>query len=177
MPYVPVPKDLTKVKTKVAFNLTKRQLIFFSIAGAVGLPVYFLTRTAIGNTASVLLMIGLMMPFFFMAMYERDGQPADSAVLVLAALVAGVIADQRFGLDCMRPESVRATNITSGDQATNNVALWTVTWKQAVDVSHVITWPELDDFLRCYTREKKDGPVTIETHLPGASAGKENTHV
>ena len=24
--YVPVPKDLTKVKTKVAFNLTKRQL-------------------------------------------------------------------------------------------------------------------------------------------------------
>ena len=77
MPYVPVPKDLTKVKTKVAFNLTKRQLIFFSIAGAVGLPVYFLTRTAIGNTASVLLMIGLMMPFFFMAMYERDGQPAE----------------------------------------------------------------------------------------------------
>ena len=48
LPYVPVPKDLTKVKTKVAFNLTKRQLIFFSIAGAVGLPVYFLTRTAIG---------------------------------------------------------------------------------------------------------------------------------
>ena len=24
MAYVPVPKDLTKVKTKVAFNLTKR---------------------------------------------------------------------------------------------------------------------------------------------------------
>ena len=47
LPYVPVPKDLTKVKTKVAFNLTKRQLIFFSIAGAVGLPVYFLTRTSI----------------------------------------------------------------------------------------------------------------------------------
>ena len=77
MPYVPVPKDLTKVKTKVAFNLTKRQLVFFSIAGAVGLPVYFLTRTVIGNTASVLLMIGLMMPFFFFAMYERDGQPAE----------------------------------------------------------------------------------------------------
>ena len=26
MAYVPVPKDLSKVKTKVAFNLTKRQL-------------------------------------------------------------------------------------------------------------------------------------------------------
>ena len=77
MPYVPVPKDLTKVKTKVAFNLTKRQLICFSIAGAVGLPVYFLTRGPIGNSAAVLLMIGLMMPFFFVAMYERDGQPAE----------------------------------------------------------------------------------------------------
>ena len=28
MPYVPVPKDLTKVKTKVAAGLTKRQLIW-----------------------------------------------------------------------------------------------------------------------------------------------------
>ena len=73
MPYVPVPKDLTKVKTKVAAGLTKRQLICFSLGGLVGLPAYFLTRGAIGNSASVLLMIGLMMPFFFFAMYERDG--------------------------------------------------------------------------------------------------------
>lgn len=52
MPYVPVPKDLTKVKTKLAFNLTKRQLICFSLAGLVGLPVYFFTRGAIGNSAA-----------------------------------------------------------------------------------------------------------------------------
>ena len=77
MPYVPVPKDLTKVKTKVAFNLTKRQLICFGLAALVGLPVYFLSRGAIGNTAAVLIMIVLMMPFFFFAMYERDGQPAE----------------------------------------------------------------------------------------------------
>ena len=77
MPYVPVPKDLTKVKTKVAFNLTKRQLICFGLAGAVGLPVYFLTRKVLGNSVGVLLMIGLMMPFFFFAMFERDGQPAE----------------------------------------------------------------------------------------------------
>lgn len=77
LPYVPVPKDLTRVKTKVAFNLTKRQLVCFSLAAVVGLPVYFLTHKAIGNTASVFLMIGLMMPFFFFAMYERDGLPAE----------------------------------------------------------------------------------------------------
>ena len=42
MAYVKVPKDLSKVKTKVALNLTKRQLIGFSIAGLLGFPVYLL---------------------------------------------------------------------------------------------------------------------------------------
>ena len=49
MPFVPVPKDLTKVKTKVAFNLTKRQLLCFGVGGLVGIPTYLLTRGSIGN--------------------------------------------------------------------------------------------------------------------------------
>ena len=77
MPFVPVPKDLARVKTKVALNLTKRQLICFSIAAAIGIPTYLLIRTTIGNDAAVILMIGLMLPFFFFAMYEKDGQPAE----------------------------------------------------------------------------------------------------
>ena len=80
MPYVPVPKDLTKVKTKVAFNLTKRQLVCFSLAALVGVPAYFLTRKAVGTSTAALIMIGLMMPFFFFAMYERDGQPAEKVL-------------------------------------------------------------------------------------------------
>ena len=35
MPYVNVPNDLSKVKTKMALNLTKRQLICFGCAAAV----------------------------------------------------------------------------------------------------------------------------------------------
>jgi hypothetical protein len=77
MPFVPVPKDLSKVKTKIAMNLTKRQLICFSCAAVVGVPTYIFTRGAIGNEAAVLLMIGLMLPFFFLGMYEKDGQPAE----------------------------------------------------------------------------------------------------
>ena len=42
MAYVPVPKDLSKIKTKLAFNLTKRQLVCFSSAAAVGLPACLL---------------------------------------------------------------------------------------------------------------------------------------
>lgn len=49
MAYVPVPKDLTQVKTKLVFNLTKRQLIFFSLAAAVGVPLYFLLRKRIDS--------------------------------------------------------------------------------------------------------------------------------
>jgi len=77
MPFVPVPKDLSRVKTKVALNLTKRQLICFGCAAAVGIPTYLLTREPLGMEGAVLLMIGLMLPLFFLAMYEKDGQPAE----------------------------------------------------------------------------------------------------
>lgn len=80
MAYVPVPKDLSKIKTKLAFNLTKRQLICFSAAASVGLPTYLLTWGALGNSAAMLLMIGLMLPFFFFAMYEKDGLPLEKVL-------------------------------------------------------------------------------------------------
>lgn len=80
MAYVPVPKDLSKIKTKLAFNLTKRQLICFSAAASVGLPTYLLTRGVLGNSAAMLLMIGLMFPFFFFAMYEKDGLPLEKVL-------------------------------------------------------------------------------------------------
>ena len=73
MAYVSVPKDLTKVKNKVAFNLTKRQIICIGIAAAIGLPFYFLTREMIGNSNAATGMVILMMPAFLFAMYEKDG--------------------------------------------------------------------------------------------------------
>lgn len=77
MPFVPVPKDLTKVKTKVAFNLTKRQLVCFGLGGLAGVPTYLFTRGSIGNESAALLMIGLMLPFFMFGIYEKDGQPLE----------------------------------------------------------------------------------------------------
>jgi hypothetical protein len=77
VPYVPVPRDLTKVKTKVALGLTKRQIVCFGSAALLGVPTFFLARGTLGNSPAVLLMIAVMLPAFFMAMYERDGQPAE----------------------------------------------------------------------------------------------------
>lgn len=77
MAFVSVPKDLTKVKNKVVLNLTKRQIICLTIAAAIGLPFYFLTRGAIGTSNAATGMVLLMLPAFLFAMYEKDGLPLE----------------------------------------------------------------------------------------------------
>jgi len=77
MAYVPVPKDLTKVKTKVAFNLTKRQILCFTAALILGLPVFFLLKGSAGTSLAAFFMILIMLPFFLFAMYEKHGQPLE----------------------------------------------------------------------------------------------------
>lgn len=74
---VAVPKNLSGIKTKVAMNLTKRQLVCFGSAGAVGIPFYIFTKGVIGTQASALIMVALMLSVFFLAMYEKDGFPAE----------------------------------------------------------------------------------------------------
>lgn len=80
MPYVRIPKDLAKIKTKVAFNLTKRQLICFGLAGAIGIPTYLLTRNVFGSTGAVMCLLVTSMPCFFFAMYEKNGQPFEKVI-------------------------------------------------------------------------------------------------
>ena len=80
MPYVNVPNDLSKIKTKIAFNLTKRQLICFGIGAAVGVPTYLLTRQVIGNTGALFAMLAIMLPAFLLAMYEKDGLPFEKVI-------------------------------------------------------------------------------------------------
>ncbi len=75
--YISVPRDLTKVKSKVMFNLTKRQLICFGMAVLIGVPSFFLMKTAVKTNTAVMAMMVIMMPFFFLAMYEKNGQPLE----------------------------------------------------------------------------------------------------
>lgn len=77
MAYVPVPKDLTRVKSKFLFNLTKRQVVCFGLGALAGLPVFFLTKKAIGVSMAAALMIVIMLPFFMFAMFARNGQPLE----------------------------------------------------------------------------------------------------
>ena len=80
MAYVPVPKDLSKVKTKVAFNLTKRQILCFSVALLIGLPLFFLLKDSAGTSLAAMVMIVVMLPCFLVAMYEKHGQPLEVVI-------------------------------------------------------------------------------------------------
>lgn len=77
MAYVSVPKDLTKVKSKVMFNLTKRQLICFGGGALIGAPLFFLLRKPLGTSPAVMCMMIVLLPAMLFAMYERNGQPLE----------------------------------------------------------------------------------------------------
>jgi len=77
------------------FNLTKRQLICFALAAAVGVPVYFLTKPGLGITTAAMLMVVIMLPFIFFALYEKDGQPAEK--------ILGHVIKSMFLRDRVRP--------------------------------------------------------------------------
>jgi len=78
--YVPVPKDLTKIKSKVMFNLTKRQILCFGGGALIGVPLFFLLRGSLGNSSAAILMVIAMLPMFVLGLYERNGQPLEKAL-------------------------------------------------------------------------------------------------
>ena len=75
--YIPVPRDLTRVKSKIFFNLTKRQLICFGAGALLGVPSFFLLKRIGSTSLAAMGMILIMLPMFLLAMYERDGQPLE----------------------------------------------------------------------------------------------------
>ena len=77
MAYVTIPKDLSRIQSKVLCGLTKRQVICFGAAALVGLPLFLLAKASLGTTTAALCMILVMLPFFLFAMYEKHGQPLE----------------------------------------------------------------------------------------------------
>jgi hypothetical protein len=86
MAYVTIPKDLTRVKTKFALGLTKRQLVCLGSAAAMGLPLFFFLRMYVPTSAAAFLMILVMVPWFLFAMYERNGQPLEQYLRCIVAV-------------------------------------------------------------------------------------------
>ena len=73
MAYVPAPKDLDKIKTKVAFNLTIRQLIGFAVAALIGIPVYLTVKKYLPNDVSTIFLLVSTLPIFYITFFDKDG--------------------------------------------------------------------------------------------------------
>lgn len=93
--YIPVPRDLTRVKTKAFFNLTKGQLVCFGSAALIGVPLFFWIKSMGNVSLATLVMIIAMLPLFFLAMYEKDGQPLE--------VIAGHFIQAKFIRPKIRP--------------------------------------------------------------------------
>ena len=78
IPYSPKPRFYCV--TKVAFNLTKRQIVCFAVALLLGLPLFFLLKDSTGTSLASMAMIAVMLPCFLFAMYEKHGQPLEVVV-------------------------------------------------------------------------------------------------
>ena len=93
--FISVPRDLSKVKTKVFMNLTKRQLLCFGAGALIGVPLFFVLKSTGNISFAAMGMIVAMMTMFFLAMYEKDGQPLE--------VVARHFYESRFKRPKVRP--------------------------------------------------------------------------
>jgi hypothetical protein len=75
--YIPIQKDFSKVKNKVALGLTKRQCICFACAAVIGIPTYMMVKQYIATDIAGVIMIVVMIPFFMFAMYQKEGMPLE----------------------------------------------------------------------------------------------------
>lgn len=75
--YIPVPVDIDSVKSKFLSGLTLRQIVCFGIGIGIGLAVYFAGKDLLGDSIAGILMMFFMLPAFFFAVYEQNGEGLD----------------------------------------------------------------------------------------------------
>ena len=71
--YVKIPKDLNDIKEKFIMGFTKRQVICFGIGLVIGLPVFFLTRTALGTSGAIFAMGACAAPAILCGLFKKNG--------------------------------------------------------------------------------------------------------
>lgn len=115
-----VPKDLTKVKSKVMFNLTKRQVVCLGIAAALGLPFYFFTKGHIGTSNAATGMVLIMLPAFFFAMYEKDGLPFEKILMNMVRVKLLRPAIRRYEVENLYETGEELPHLESGKGGRKN---------------------------------------------------------
>lgn len=81
-----LPKDISTIKQKVIFGMTKRQLICFGMGALLGIPLFFSIKGKIGVSPAAAVMIFTMIPFFLMALYEKDKRTLEKMIMDIIRL-------------------------------------------------------------------------------------------
>lgn len=71
--YVQIPKDLNDIKEKFVMGFTKRQVICFGIGLVLGVPVFFLTKNALGMSGAIFAMGACVAPAILCGLYKKNG--------------------------------------------------------------------------------------------------------
>jgi hypothetical protein len=56
--------------------MTGSQILHILAGASIGVPLFFLARGSLGNGPAMLILFTCVAPFAFLALYEKDGQPA-----------------------------------------------------------------------------------------------------
>ena len=91
--YISVPPRFDTGEIKSVFHLTKRQLLCFGAGALVGVPAFFLLKQSGNVSLAAIGMMIIMLPMFFLGMYEKHGQPLE------------VLAKQFIEAKFIRPKS------------------------------------------------------------------------
>ena len=71
--YIRIPKDVNEIRQKFIFNLTKRQVVSFSIGAVLGMPAFFLLKNSAGLSAAILAMGACASPAVLCGIYRKNG--------------------------------------------------------------------------------------------------------
>lgn len=79
---VSIPKELKTIKAKLFFGLTKRQLIGFSLAIIISVPLFLIFKT-ISIDLAMWSLFFVAMPILFCTMYQKNGMVAETWIKLI----------------------------------------------------------------------------------------------
>lgn len=129
--FVSIPKDLEKIKNKLVFGLTKRQLLGLAPAFFLGLPIFFAVNSVLPQEVAMIALLVVSAPPLFLAIYERDGMPAEEWLKNYLKYTFLSTAKRRYKKPVMTKKAVdeRIINIKKEQLAEKKI------WKEQVEKS------------------------------------------
>jgi len=97
----------------------------------------------------------------YLMVKDAPGASRDVAALDYTEALMRLVKGNDWGLNSMqRPENIAADNLYNSGSDRNGMALWAVSWQQAVNLSHADISQLADFAIYSATHEVGDGPAT-----------------